>query len=66
MSETVRSEDTERNPYEKIINLPRHISKKRKKMSISDRAAQFSSFKALTGFEEEIAETAKETQEKNK
>ena len=33
--------------YEDIINLPHHVSKKRKRMSQIDRAAQFSPFAAL-------------------
>lgn len=46
--------------YEKIIALPRPASK-RQKMSRLERAAQFSPFAALTGFEDEIAELNRET-----
>ena len=45
--------------YEDIIGLPHPVSKKHPPMSISDRAAQFSPFAALTGFEEEIDEAAR-------
>lgn len=45
------------NKYEDIINLPHHISKTHPQMSIEQRAAQFAPFAALTGFEDEIAET---------
>ena len=45
--------------YDSIINLPHHVSKKRNKMSIRDRSAQFSSFDALTGFNDEIKETGR-------
>ena len=45
--------------YEHIIGLPHHVSKKHPQMSNYDRAAQFSSFKALTGFEDEIDESAR-------
>lgn len=45
--------------YDHIIGLPHHVSKKHPQMSNYDRAAQFSSFKALTGFEDEIDESAR-------
>ena len=47
--------------YEDIIHLPHHVSKKRAQMSLEDRAAQFSPFAALTGFEETIEETGRLT-----
>ena len=47
--------------YEDIINLPRHISKTRPPMSQSARAAQFSSFAALKGYDDEVAEAARLT-----
>ena len=47
--------------YDHIIGLPHHVSKKHTQMSNYDRAAQFSSFKALTGFEDEIDESARLT-----
>ena len=47
--------------YDQIINLPHHQSKKRKHMSMTERAAQFGAFRALTGYEDEIAETARHT-----
>ena len=50
--------------YDKIINLSHHQSKKRKHMSMTERAAQFGAFRALTGYEDEIAETARHTDEK--
>lgn len=45
--------------YEKIIDHPHHVSKKRPKMSMRDRAAQFGSFKALNGYEEAVCEEAR-------
>ena len=50
--------------YQDIINLPRHVSKTRPKMEISDRAAQFAPFSALTGYESAINETARYTDTK--
>lgn len=47
--------------YDDIINLPHHISKAHPQMSKLDRAAQFSPFAALTGYEGAIKETARLT-----
>ncbi len=49
-------------PYEDIINLPRPVSKAHAPMSLSDRAAQFSPFAALSGYEDAVEETARLTQ----
>ena len=54
----------ERNPYEDIIHLPHHQSATRLHMSLYDRAAQFSPFAALTGFDGVIAETSRLTDQK--
>ena len=51
-------------PYEDIIHLSRPVSKRHGKMSLLDRAAQFSPFAALTGFEEGLQETARKTSAK--
>ena len=48
--------------YEDIIDMPHHVSVKHKPMPISDRAAQFSPFAALTGHSAAITETARQTQ----
>ncbi len=48
-------------PYYDIINMPRHVSTKRPRMSNLDRAAQFAPFAALTGHEEAVSETARMT-----
>lgn len=42
------------NNYSDIINLPHHVSKKYKQMSLENRSAQFAPFAALTGFEDKI------------
>lgn len=49
------------NKYDDIINLPYHKSDKRHRMTNYERAAQFSSFAALTGYKEAIKETARLT-----
>ena len=51
-------------PYDDIIHLPHSTSKNRPRMSIHDRAAQFSPFAALSGHAAAIAETARLTDRK--
>lgn len=50
--------------YDDIINLPHHVSSTRPQMSMLDRAAQFSPFAALTGYDAAIKETGRLTDEK--
>ena len=50
--------------YDDIITLPHHISATRPQMSMKDRAAQFSPFAALTGYDTAVKETARLTDEK--
>ena len=50
--------------YDDMIDLPHHVSTKRPHMPILDRAAQFAPFAALTGYGEEVEETARFTDEK--
>ena len=47
--------------YDDIIHLPHHTSPSRKGMSMIDRAAQFSPFAALVGYDDAIEETARLT-----
>lgn len=47
--------------YDDIINLPHPTSKKHPRMSRQNRAAQFSPFAALTGYDAEIREMARQT-----
>ncbi len=47
--------------YDDIIQLSRPVSEKRVRMSNLDRAAQFSPFAALVGYDAAIAETARLT-----
>ena len=48
--------------YEDIINLPHPSSKKFSRMPLEERAAQFSPFAALTGYDALIRETARQTE----
>ena len=54
----------EQNPYADILMLPHHQAANRPQMSMHDRAAQFSPFAALTGFDGVIAETGRMTDRK--
>lgn len=49
--------------YDEIINLPHHVSAIHPQMSMHDRAAQFSAFAALRGYDEAIIETGRITDE---
>ena len=50
--------------YNEIIYLPHHVSKTRPQMPMSDRAAQFAPFAALTGYDAAIKETGRLTDER--
>ncbi len=50
--------------YADIIHLPHHQSATRPHMPVEDRAAQFSPFAALTGYEDAVKETARLTDER--
>ncbi|MBR2521139.1 MAG: hypothetical protein IKE62_03010 [Oscillospiraceae bacterium] len=50
--------------YDDIIDLPHHVSDKHPQMPLAERAAQFSPFAALTGYEDAIGETARQTETK--
>ena len=52
------------NRYNEIINLPHHVSTTRPQMPMSDRAAQFAPFAALTGYDSAIKETGRLTGER--
>ncbi len=52
-----------KNPYDDIINLPYIKSSSHPHMSAYDRAAQFSPFSALTGYEDAVYETGRITDE---
>lgn len=52
------------NKYDEIANLPHHVSETRPQMPMSDRAAQFAPFAALTGYDSAIRETGRLTDER--
>ena len=54
----------EKFPYENIVNLPRPVSKKHPEPPLSERAARFAPFAAITGYEEMVLEEARVTEEK--
>ena len=56
--------NTNNHQYDDIINLPHYVSPTRPRMSMIDRAAQFSPFAALTGYDDAIHETGRLTDEK--
>ena len=49
------------NPYSDIIDLPHHVSKDRPHLSMHQRAAQFSPFAALVGYEDVVHEMERQT-----
>ena len=48
-------------PYDDIIDLPHPTSTRHPRMPMANRAAQFSPFAALTGYEDAVQETARQT-----
>lgn len=50
--------------YDDIIDLPHHVSPIRPRMTMAERAAQFSPFAALTGHGDAIKETEKLNEER--
>ena len=50
--------------YDDIISLPHHVSSAHPHMPMRDRAAQFMPFRALTGYEAAVHETARLTDSK--
>ena len=52
------------NNYNDIINLPHHVSVKHPRLSKEQRAVQFAPFAALTGYGDDIKETARITEDR--
>ena len=45
--------------YDDILHLPHHVSPTRRRMTMVERAAQFSPFAALAGYEDAVRETGR-------
>ena len=54
----------EKFPYEDIVDLPPHISRKHPQPTMLERAARFAPFAAITGYEEMVLEEARVTDER--
>ena len=50
--------------YKNIINLPHHVSKNHSRLTIEQRAAQFSPYAALVGYGDAVEETVRYTSSK--
>lgn len=50
--------------YEDILYLPHHVSSTHRRMTMAERAAQFSPFAALVGYEGAVKETSRVTSTK--
>lgn len=59
--EMAKERDFSSRCYDDIIHLPHPISKTHPQMTITNRAAQFSPFAALTGYEDALEETGRLT-----
>lgn len=57
----VNSKDPHR--YDDMLDMPHHTSKKRPRMSELSRAVQFAPFAALTGYDAQVKEAARITDE---
>lgn len=60
----MNKDNNDEHKYDDIINLKRHISKSRQAMPVKDRAAQFSPFAALTGYDLAIKEASRITNQR--
>ena len=54
----------ERFSYEDIVDLPHHVSRKHPQPTMADRAARFTPFAAITGYEEMVLEEARVTDDR--
>lgn len=54
----------EKFPYEDIVDLPHHVSKKHPQPTMADCAARFAPFAAITGYEEMVLEEARITDDR--
>ena len=59
-----KNNGNDRQRYDDIIHLPHHVSEVHLQMAPGDRAAQFSPFAALTGYEDVLEEAGRLTGER--
>ena len=52
-----------KDPYASIMDHPHFVSKRYPQMPMEKRAAQFSPFKAMVGYDDEVEETARYTED---
>ena len=57
----MKEDNKDKHQYDDIINLQHHVSGNRVHMTVFDRAAQFSPFAAVVGYDGAIKETARLT-----
>lgn len=55
---------TDFSKYEDMLYLKRPVSRNHPPMDLKDRAAQFSPFAALTGYDDAVKETARQTEQR--
>ncbi len=60
--EKTENRDRDNFPYEDIINMPHHVSKRHPPLGKDSYAAQFSPFAALTGYDGVVNEAARTTE----
>lgn len=58
------SNRTDSHRYDDLLDLPHHVSVTHPHITLYDRAAQFAPFKALTGYEDDVEETARLTDQR--
>ena len=64
MSDQNPADQEDLHRYDDIIGLPHHVSSRHPPMSPRQRAMQFASFKALSGYEAKIEEEGRRTEQK--
>ena len=64
LADTGQVKTMNENPYADLLHLPHHQAENRTHLSMDSRAAQFSPYAALVGFENVIAETGRLTEDR--
>ena len=60
----MNEDNKDKHQYQDMIHLPHHVSDHHEPMSVPDRAAQFSPFAAVTGYDGAVKETARLTDQR--